>query len=383
MTIDLHVLGTASARPTSTRGVSGSVVHTEDGLVVVDAGEGFQTRFERHRKRLKTHGAPRRLKPNRIGALLFTHGHLDHTWGTLPWLQTMSLDHREQPLLVLGPTSSDVFDAMCEGRSMPEGTPPAELALQWKAWAQVGGYSGFSYPVRWVLGDVVNDRWMEVDPATLAATLLDAMPQPEGWRRHRLQALPTVHSVPSCGWMVERTASPGVFDRAKAEAMGLSDEQRAQLARGEDVDHNGANLESSAFRGPGAPVLRAVISGDTAACAPGFEAHLEPDLLVHEATFLEAQADKAAEHLHATAAGAVRTAVQTGAKALALTHYSSRIKSVAEPLAEALEETARAGTMLPVVALQDGDVLSLNHEGVTHQVSCDDGWTSVSMAPNR
>ena len=155
------------------------------------------------------------------------------------------------------------------------------------------------------------------------------------------------------------------------------------MARGEDVDHNGANLESSAFRGPGAPVLRAVISGDTAACAPGFEAHLEPDLLVHEATFLDAQADKAAEHLHATAAGAVRTAVQTGAKALALTHYSSRIKSVAEPLAEALEETARAGTMLPVMALQDGDVLSLNHEGVTHQVSCDDGWTSVSMAPNR
>ena len=383
MTIDLHVLGTASARPTSTRGVSGSVVHTEDGLVVVDAGEGFQTRFERHRKRLKTYDAPRRLKPNRIGALLFTHGHLDHTWGTLPWLQTMSLDHREQPLLVLGPTSSDVFDAVLEGLSIPEGTPPAELALQWKAWADVGGYAGFSYPVRWVLGDVVNDRWMEVDPASLTATLLDAMPQPEGWRRHRIQALPTTHSVPSCGWMVERTASPGVFDRARAKALGLSDEQRAQLARGTDVDHDGTRLSSSAFRGPGAPALRAVISGDTAACAPGFEAHLEPDLLVHESTFLEAQADKAAEHLHATATGAVRTAVQTGAKALALTHYSSRIKSVAEPLAEALEETARAGTLLPVVALQDGDVLSLNHDGVTHRVSRDDGWTSVSMAPNR
>lgn len=383
MTIDLHVLGTASARPTSTRGVSGSVVHTEDGLVVVDAGEGFQTRFERHRKRLKIHDAPRRLKPNRIGALLFTHGHLDHTWGTLPWLQTMSLDHREQPLLVLGPTSSDVFDAVLEGHAMPEGTPPAELALQWKAWTDVGGYVGFSYPVRWVLGDVVNDRWMEVDPASLTATLLDAMPQPEGWRRHRIQALATTHSVPSCGWMVERTASPGVFDRARAEALGLSDEQRAQLARGNDVDHDGTILASSTFRGPGAPALRAVISGDTAACAPGFEAHLEPDLLVHESTFLEAQADKAAEHLHATAAGAVRTAVQTGAKALALTHYSSRIKSVAEPLAEALEETARAGTVLPVVALKDGDVLSLNHEGVTHRVSRDDGWTSVSMAPNR
>lgn len=383
MTIDVHVLGTASARPTATRGVSGSVVHTEDGLVVVDAGEGFQTRFERHRKRLKNHDAPRRLKPNRIGALLFTHGHLDHTWGTLPWLQTMSLDHREQPLLVLGPTSADVLDAMLDGRSMPEGTPPAELALQWKAWAEVGGYAGFSYPVRWVLGDMENDRWAEVDPAFLTATLLDAMPQPEGWHRHRIQALPTTHSVPSCGWMVERTASLGVFDRAKAEALGLSDEQRAQLARGEDVNHNGTVLASRAFRGPGAPVLRAVISGDTAECAPGFEPHLEPDLLVHEATFLDAQGDKAVEHLHATATGAVRTAVQTGAKALALTHYSSRIKSIAEPLAEATEEALRLAVNLPVVALQDGDVLSLNHEGVMHRVSNDDGWTPVSMPPNR
>lgn len=383
MTIDLHVLGTASARPTSTRGVSGSVVHTEDGLVVVDAGEGFQTRFERHRKGLKTHDAPRRLKPNRIGALLFTHGHLDHTWGTLPWLQTMSLDHREQPLLVLGPTSSDVLDAMLEGHSLPEGTPPAELALQWKAWADVGGYAGFSYPVRWVLGDVENERWAEVNPHTLSATLLDAMPQPDGWRHHRLQALLTLHSVPSCGWMVERTASPGVFDRAKAKALGLTDQQRAQLARGEDVSHNGTLLESSAFRGPGAPPLRAVISGDTAERAPGFDPHLEPNLLVHEATFLDAQADKAAEHLHSTATGAVRTAVQTGAKALALTHYSSRIKSVAEPLDEALRETAHAGSMVPVVALQDGDVLSLNHEGVTHRVRHEEGWTAVSMAPNR
>ncbi|MEK9913587.1 MAG: hypothetical protein VW580_06655, partial [Flavobacteriaceae bacterium] len=111
--------------------------------------------------------------------------------------------------------------------------------------------------------------------------------------------------------------------------------------------------------------------------------HLEPDLLVHEATFLDAQGDKAVEHLHATATGAVRTAVQTGAKALALTHYSSRIKSIAEPLAEATEEALRLAVNLPVVALQDGDVLSLNHEGVMHRVSNDDGWTPVSMSPNR
>ena len=43
--MELHILGTASARPTSTRNVSGSVLSTEEGLVIIDAGEGFQTRF--------------------------------------------------------------------------------------------------------------------------------------------------------------------------------------------------------------------------------------------------------------------------------------------------------------------------------------------------
>ena len=43
--MELHILGTASARPTSTRNVSGSVLSTEEGLVVIDAGEGFQIRY--------------------------------------------------------------------------------------------------------------------------------------------------------------------------------------------------------------------------------------------------------------------------------------------------------------------------------------------------
>ena len=45
MAIDVHVLGTASARPTPDRAVSGSLVKGPDGIAVIDAGEGFQTRY--------------------------------------------------------------------------------------------------------------------------------------------------------------------------------------------------------------------------------------------------------------------------------------------------------------------------------------------------
>ena len=53
MSIEVHILGTSSARPTNIRQVSGSVVSCSDGLAVVDAGEGFQNRFLMQRKRTK------------------------------------------------------------------------------------------------------------------------------------------------------------------------------------------------------------------------------------------------------------------------------------------------------------------------------------------
>ena len=111
MSIEVHILGTSSARPTSIRQVSGNLISCHDGIVVVDAGEGFQTRFFEQRKRMKQYDKYH-LKPSKVSALCLTHGHLDHTWGVLPWLQSLALDNRHQPLLVLGPTTSQVIDAL-------------------------------------------------------------------------------------------------------------------------------------------------------------------------------------------------------------------------------------------------------------------------------
>ncbi|MED5292003.1 MAG: MBL fold metallo-hydrolase, partial [Candidatus Thermoplasmatota archaeon] len=113
--MEVHILGTASARPTSSRDVSGSVFACHEGLVIIDAGEGFQVRYAQQRGRLKRAGEPSLLRPNRIAAVALTHGHLDHTWGLLPFLQTLSLDGRQQPLMVYGPTSHEILDSLQEG----------------------------------------------------------------------------------------------------------------------------------------------------------------------------------------------------------------------------------------------------------------------------
>ena len=380
MAIDVHVLGTSSARPTPERAVSGSLVKGPDGIAVIDAGEGFQTRFMHQRRRMKHFAKGDTIKPSNVGVLAFTHGHLDHTWGALPWLQSMDLEHRMQPLLVIGPTSSTAIEAMKSGQPFPEEVPSADLARQYVAWFALGADT-IQFPIRWVLGDVEADRWVEIDPVTNVVVELDAMPQPNGWKQTTLSAHPTRHSVPSCGWMLKQSPTSGTFDRARADELGLNTKQRARLARGEDIKAvDGTMLEASWFRGEGHPSVSVLLSGDTASCPPGWPVGLAPTLLIHEATFLNEQQEKAHAHLHSTAAGAAQTARAIGATYLALTHYSNRIKNTTA----SVEEARAVADGLPLVALDDGDRLRVGDDGVlAHLVLVEDGWKRRSIPPNR
>ena len=380
MVLDVHVLGTASARPTPERAVSGSLVKGPDGIAVVDCGEGFQTRYALQRRRLKRFSVGETLKPSAVDVLAFTHGHLDHTWGALPWLQSMDLENRKQPLLVIGPTSAEAMDALLNDEPLPADTPPADLTRQWMAWYELGG-DMIQFPIRWVLGDVNADRWMEINPDTGAAALLDGMPQPSGWNNSALRPVPTEHSVPSCGWLVQQNAMAGKFDRARADEMQLTTKERAMVARGENItDATGETIAASWFRGGERAAVSVLISGDTMATPEAWDASVSPTLLIHEATYLEEQQDKAEEHMHSTATGAVASAHAVGATYLALTHYSNRIKDASLSASEANAATDGVA----VVALNDNDCLVVDDDGdLTHLVWERGGWAPKSIPPNR
>ena len=115
--MQIHILGTSSSRPAHGRSVSGSVIHTNKGNIVVDCGEGFQERVFFHNKNLKKKQSNFRVKVGKINTILLTHGHLDHTWGLLPFLKTLSLDGREKPLTVIAPTSHEIINKLLESNT--------------------------------------------------------------------------------------------------------------------------------------------------------------------------------------------------------------------------------------------------------------------------
>ena len=361
--MELHILGTASARPTSTRNVSGSVLSTEEGLVVIDAGEGFQIRYSAQRSMMKRSDQTVTLRPHKIAAIALTHGHLDHTWGLLPFLQTLALDGRKHPLMIYGPTSQVMLEALETSgfdAKVPEDTPSADLINQYRAWFQLGANSTeLGYEVRWMLGEPHSNRWVELNPNLSSLNWHDEMPQPEPFKSIRLDALATKHSVPSCAWQITKAARQGVFDRDRATLAGLNEGERRLLATGTDIEQeNGTILKASSFRGPGRSAHSFVISGDTA--EQSIHPIGIPTVLVHEATFLEESHSKAEEHLHSTAMGAARTAKACGAEHLVLTHFSARIRDATESLNEAMEEYGDVGG---ITYANDGDRLQIDIDG--------------------
>jgi ribonuclease Z len=99
---------------------------------------------------------------------------------------------------------------------------------------------------------------------------------------------------------------------------------------------DGRTVTPADLVGPPRPGRTVVYSGDTRPHLAVFEASKGADLLIHEATFGEDEADRAIETGHSTAAEAARIALEAGVRRLVLTHISPRYtRDAPELLAEA------------------------------------------------
>jgi ribonuclease Z len=269
--LDVVFLGTSGSMPTGKRGLPATLVRRGGERLLFDCGEGTQRQLLRSDLGLVE-----------LEEVFLTHFHADHYLGLPGMLKTFALRGREAPLVIYGPAG--LGDLLVTLRRI---------------------FGRLTYPVSSV----------EVEPG-------EALER-DGYR---IEAFATVHGVSSVGYALVEQMRPGRFDVERADALGVpGGPERGALQRGEPVTlGDGRVVEPSHVLGAPRAGRKVVLTGDTAPAASVVEAAAGADLLVHEATFLADERERARETLHSTAGEAALGAREADVGMLALTHVSTR-----------------------------------------------------------
>jgi ribonuclease Z len=287
MSLALRFLGTSASRPTVERGVSALALVREGETMLFDCGEGTQRQMMRWGVGFT------------LGDIFFTHFHTDHFLGVLGLLKTFSLSARETPLRIWGPRGAQALLKRAEGL----------------------GNEKLTFPL------TVTD----LEPGAAVAR-----------SGYELRAFAADHrNGAALGFALVEHERLGRFDPERAAELGIPEGPLwGRIHKGEAVTlDDGRLIAPELLVGPTRAGRRVVITGDTRPCAATIEAAHGADLLVHEATFGDEEAARAAETMHSTAREAAQVARMAGVRKLVLTHFSARYsRDAAELGREAREE---------------------------------------------
>jgi ribonuclease Z len=269
MDLDVVFLGTAGSAPSPRRGLPATLVRRGGDKLLFDCGEGTQ------RQLLQSVGLVD------LEEVFLTHYHVDHIFGLPGMIKSFSLRGRELPLTVYG--------------------PPGLKAL-------------FN-----LLKPLIGKN-------TYAIRLEELAPNDELRRDGYLVAPFEVrHRSPGYGYAVVEDDRPGRFDEAAARELGVTPgPDFGRLQHGEPVVGTKGEVRPEQVLGEPRRGRKVVLSGDTAPCDMVRAVAHRADLLIHEATFLSDERERAYETGHSTARQAAEVAVESEVEMLALTHVSLR-----------------------------------------------------------
>jgi ribonuclease Z len=303
MSMRVTFLGTSGAVPTTQRAPSAVLVNREGERFLFDCGEGTQRQMMRFGTGFD------------VSHIFVTHLHGDHVLGIPGLVQSLDFNGRADPLAIHVPPRS---------RSHVENLVHA------------GGYRP-DFPV----------RIHEVTPGSVAYDA-DAFD---------VRTVETDHRTRAMGYALVEDDRPGRFDRERAEELGVPVGPKfGRLHEGESVElDDGRVIDPEQVVGDPRPGRRLVYTGDTRPVDAVVDAAADADLLIHDATFADDEAERARRTGHSTAREAGQVAARAGADRLALTHISSRYAGGWDRL----EREADAACDCDVFVASDGQTIDV------------------------
>lgn len=297
MDLSVVFLGTGGSVPSARRSTASVLIARGGDRILFDCGEGTQRQLQRS------------LGLVQLDEIYLTHFHADHILGLPGLLKTYDLTDREAPLRIYGPSG---------------------LKELFKVLQPLIGRLGFALELEELgPGDVVDRDGYEI------------------------QSFEAAHSVRASGYALVEHERPGRFDPAAAKAAGVPEGPAfAALQRGEEVEGSEGTVSPRQVMGESRPGRTVAITGDTAPSPATVAAAADAELLIHDSSFAEEEAQRAAETGHSTVGQAAAVAAEAHVKLLALVHISSRyhVGTVLDEAREVFE---------PTVAPRDFDTIEI------------------------
>ena len=266
MSLSIRLLGTSASRPTVERNVSSLAIHREGETLMFDCGEGTQRQMMRY-------GVSFALED-----IFFTHMHADHLLGVIGLMRTMALQGRTERLRLWGPTRRR------------------------RAFSNAPRASGSSArPFR-------SRSWSSTPANDSSAPATRSSPFPSSTAARRRSATRSSR---------KNGRADSIPDLARE--LGIPEGPMwGQIHRGQAVTlPDGRVIEPRVLVGDKRPGRTVVITGDTRPCAATIDAARDADLLIHEATFGDEEAERAVETGHSTAREAALVARESGVRQIA------------------------------------------------------------------
>lgn len=274
----LTILGCYAATPRTLTNPTAQVLEINGHIILIDCGEGTQVELRR-----------RKIKFSRINHIFISHLHGDHFFGLPGLISTMRLLGREKELHVYG----------------PKGIKEA-ITLLLKL-----GDSWTNYPL-------LFHELASKEPELVFED-----------KKISVTTIPLDHRIYTNGFLFKEKEGKRKLNIDAAQNYGIDKAYYQNIKNGKDItlDNGETILNKELTFDPPKPKSYAFCS-DTVYDTNLSEQLKGVDVLYHESTFLESEAELATKTKHSTALQAAKIAKAANVKTLLLGHYSTRYKSI-------------------------------------------------------
>lgn len=298
----ITILGNNSALPAFGRHPTAQTVTVYGEILLLDCGEGTQLQMQRYG-----------IKWKNVHHIFISHLHGDHYFGLPGLINSMSLLGRVAPLHLYGPAGlKPILDAILAA---------ANTVLCYE---------------------------LHFHPLPTAPSLLVDTPS------FRVDCFPVEHGIACYGFLIAMKTRGRRILPVQCNEYGILPEHFEELKQGLDFTAaDGTVIKNEWVTTDGPRPKKYAYCTDTLFTESFLPSIQGADMIYHESTYLEADAEKAGARFHSTAIQAAKLAKLANAKQLLLGHFSSKYKDL-----EAFRE--EAATYFPdVIVSVEGTVYDL------------------------